>query len=854
MTAETKDSVTEIFVVEDSATQAEQLTHLLEVRGFGVTVAKNGKQALELMHERKPTLVITDIVMPGMDGYELCRLIKNDEKLKDLPVLLVTSLSRPEDIFRGLECGADNFVRKPYDEKYLLSRIDYILANREFRSAEKLQVGVELTLGGRRHFINAQRQQILDLLISTYDEAVHLNEGLTRSNLILDALYRTAEALNKAGSESEVCEIAVDRAMELPGIKSVWISIQEGKDNCRTVAVRGIVADVLGPGAIEEECPCHLICHQGTNEGVRHFADCPVLKRITVGLSESDGHGSVPIWAEGKVLGILNLVGGEKGNFSDEERQTLRNIGNQVGIALERARLRHRMQSMVLERTFALTAEIEQKRIVQASQARLAAILEATTDLVAITDEHANLQFMNHAGRVLLGILESDDVSETRLSDYFAGNSANLPDAAFPIALRDGSWGGESALLSRTKGEVPVSLVILSHREPETNLIYFSAIARDIGATKQAERKIRTQVERLGALRSIDIAITSSMDLRVALNILLDQVTGRLGVDAADVLVLNKELNTLEPVASRGFLSPERAQGAVHLGAGLAGRAAHERRTVSSPDLAAEPEFTRSSMLPIEKFIGYYAVPLVAQGQTKGVLEAYHRSALVPDREWLEFLEALAGQAAIAVDVSQLFDNLQRANVELTLAYDATIEGWSHAMDLRDKETEGHTQRVTELTLRLARGQGIAGPELVHIRRGALLHDIGKMGIPDSILLKPGKLTDEEWVIMRKHPEYAFELLSSIRYLRPALDIPYCHHEKWDGSGYPRGLKGEQIPPSARLFAVIDVWDALRSDRPYRPGMTKEAVVEHIAGGAGTHFDPEAVGAFLALIKDEGQP
>ena len=180
------------------------------------------------------------------------------------------------------------------------------------------------------------------------------------------------------------------------------------------------------------------------------------------------------------------------------------------------------------------------------------------------------------------------------------------------------------------------------------------------------------------------------------------------------------------------------------------------------------------------------------------------------------------------------------------MAYDATIEGWSRAMDLRDEETEGHTQRVTDLTLKLARLMGIRDDQLIHIRRGALLHDMGKLGIPDQILLKPGKLTDDEWVIMRKHPVYAYDMLSSIEYLRPALDIPYCHHEKWDGSGYPRGLKGEEIPLAARIFAVIDAWDALTSDRPYRKAWSREKTLAYIREQTGSHFDPQVVEVFLA--------
>jgi putative nucleotidyltransferase with HDIG domain len=238
-------------------------------------------------------------------------------------------------------------------------------------------------------------------------------------------------------------------------------------------------------------------------------------------------------------------------------------------------------------------------------------------------------------------------------------------------------------------------------------------------------------------------------------------------------------------------------------------------------------------------------VPLIAKGQVKGVLEVFHRAPLEPGQEWLDFLEALAGQAAIAVDNATLFKDLQRSNVDLRLAYDATIEGWSRALDLRDEETEGHTQRVTEITVELAQRLGFAEEALVQIRRGALLHDIGKMGIPDTILLKPGKLTDEEWVMMRKHPQYAYELLYPIAYLRPALEIPYCHHEKWDGTGYPQGLTGEQIPLAARLFAVVDVWDALTNDRPYRQAWPAEKVREHIQSLAGTHFDPQVVSTAL---------
>jgi putative two-component system response regulator len=190
---------------------------------------------------------------------------------------------------------------------------------------------------------------------------------------------------------------------------------------------------------------------------------------------------------------------------------------------------------------------------------------------------------------------------------------------------------------------------------------------------------------------------------------------------------------------------------------------------------------------------------------------------------------------------------LQRAHHELAQAYDDTLKGWSLALELRDNETQGHSQRVTDLTLSLTQAMGIGDGEIVHIRRGAFLHDIGKMGIPDNILHKPGPLNEDEWKIMRQHPVYAYQLLSPIGYLRPALDIPYNHHEKWDGSGYPRGLKGEQIPLAARIFAVVDVWDALRCNRPYRAAWSDDNVRAYIREQTGIHFDPQIVNMFLNL-------
>ncbi len=315
----------------------------------------------------------------------------------------------------------------------------------------------------------------------------------------------------------------------------------------------------------------------------------------------------------------------------------------------------------------------------------------------------------------------------------------------------------------------------------------------------------------------------------------------------------------------------------------VAERARFERLVELSPDgvlvLDAQGRIQLSNSalrqllgLPAERLAQADWLSLVAEPHRVMCAQALARAVTLPGetaRAEVDFLRAAGGSVATEIAIGHFLweaqpmaqlvvrdvterrraaAQIQRLNAELLRAYDATLEGWSRALDMRDRETEGHTQRVTEMTVRLASALGFADEQL-QMRRGALLHDIGKMGVPDAILLKPGPLTPEEWAIMRLHPGHAYQMLAPIAFLRPALDIPYCHHEKWDGSGYPRGLKGEHIPYAARVFAVVDVWDALRSHRPYRPPWPDAQVRAHLQAEAGRHFDPQVVDAFLKLWK-----
>jgi len=422
---------------------------------------------------------------------------------------------------------------------------------------------------------------------------------------------------------------------------------------------------------------------------------------------------------------------------------------------------------------------------------------------------------------------------------------AGKPDEGLLVILEDVSRFG---LIEHSLVQSRNEMQLLQDALARTNAELDKRVEQRTAELAEAKQQIEKQLFRLQTLRMNDLAILGTTDLRVALKSISDQTCRQLNVDVASILLFNPHSLRVENAVVVGARTPEIQNLRIRLGETLIGRSALERRMIVIPDLEKEPQ--TDLVGKAEGFLSCFALPLIAKGNVVGVMYLGHRSVFHPNQEWLEFSEVLAGQAAMAIESIKAFEDLQRSNFELALAYSRTIEGWSHALDLRDRETKDHTFRVTEVTLRLAQLAGMNNTELMHVKHGALLHDIGKMGIPDAILLKEDYLSTDEWDIMRRHPIYAYEMLSSIEYLRPALDIPYCHHEKWNGTGYPRGLKGEQIPLAARLFAVVDVWDALRSDRPYREGWDEDKVRDYIRSQAGTHFDPNAVDLFFRVMEE----
>ena len=389
----------------------------------------------------------------------------------------------------------------------------------------------------------------------------------------------------------------------------------------------------------------------------------------------------------------------------------------------------------------------------------------------------------------------------------------------------------------------------LLRNAPETNpqgdVVGIRMMHMDIGQTKRVEAELRANA----IVNDIARSAAGAPDFQSTLQMLADQLGEVINADGCFITLWDEQRQQTIPAAAYGSLRDVCVGLSVKPGERtMTQSVVEDGRTLVVEDVFNSPHLSPSiaARFPTRALLG---LPLMAGAQILGAALIAFNQAHHFTPEEIARAEHLAGPVALAVAKARLLEELKKSHARLAEAYEATLEGWGLALELRDKETEGHTRRVTEMTVRLARAMEIPEDELVHIRRGAWLHDIGKIGIPDNILRKPGRLTFSETAIMRQHPVYAHEMISAIPFLHPAIDIPYRHHEKWDGTGYPGGLRGEAIPRAARLFAVVDVWDALVSDRSYRKAWPVEKVIEHIKLLSSTHFDPAVVEAFLKLLN-----
>ncbi|PWH19714.1 MAG: hypothetical protein DDG59_02065 [Anaerolineae bacterium] len=573
---------------------------------------------------------------------------------------------------------------------------------------------------------------------------------------------------------------------------------------------------------------------------------------------------AAPLLLHDQAIGVITVDNCTRKNaFSPDDLQFLNHIASTAALVVENVRLleeaRHRVKELevIAGVSYALRAADNHLEMVEAILEHVRSGLGMNTAALRLFDPqnqhpicekvqgdyHHLEEFLKAFGKQTITALQKSRSAVFMEEDDYAGQEPYPRPAmvAIPLIAQD-VYLGELYACRRSQ---------ISAQE-----LHLLEMIADIAANAFYRARLHQQTEKqlqhLSTLFKIDQAISKRHDLNAILEIIVQEAHIQLGGDAIAIHLYDPQTEQLTFIAGHGFRTELIKEITYSVREGRFKTTQTTLESLYIPSIFRTNISTTHTKLFLEEgFIAYAATPLLIQNQLRGVLEVFHRKEFQPQEEWKRLFEAFASQAAIAIDNAQMFADIQRTNLQLSIAYDATLEGWAKALELRDGETSGHSNRVTELTLHIAAEMGVPNDQMIHIWRGARLHDIGKMAVPDSILLKPAPLSEGEWEIMRRHPVYAYELLAPIEYLRPALDIPYCHHERWDGSGYPRGLKGEEIPLAARIFAVVDVWDALTSDRPYRPAWDKEKSLQYIIEQRGKQFDPAVVDVFLRIIKEQ---
>ena len=738
----------------------------------------------------------------------------------------------------------------------------------------KRKDGSEIWVEDHGYYVHDDAGNIIyhEGMLRDITERRQMEDALHHRLAELEAMYKVSTSLRAAQSFDDALPILLDRTLEALGTDAGSILLYDEESTKLKPAVsRGWFTNFHNmPVEHNIEVAGKVFATGQPYHSLEFISDVGFSHTKIGEIPPGWGGACVPIRAGDQTVGVLFISVQMPRVITPEQMKLLQSLSEIAGATMHRTRLfdetarRAREFAFLYETSNKLSAAGELNDMLQTISDAAQKLLDSGSSGMYLFDKSTNELVMTvdsnslveKGTRLQLGEGMGGRVGELRqplrLDDYSKWEGRSPKYEGFPIrAVLEVPmlYGGEliGVLAVDESGDSE-----RKYTEADEHLLsLFASQAGGAIHSTRLRQEALNRLENLQTLHKIDKAIASSLDLRITLNLLLNLLVSQLEIDAADVLLYYPHEQSLRFTAGEGFRSGMAELTNAPLNEMFAMQSILELRTIKIYNIK-EIEHNRQfhRFWQEEKFQNYICVPLIVKGEVKGVLEIFSRSGLPHSDEWVEFVETIANQAAIAIDNSQLFEHVKRANLELGVAYEATIEGWSNALDLRDKETEGHTQRVTELTMKLAKTMGFKGNELQQIRHGALLHDIGKMGISDSILHKKGKLTPEEWEIMRMHPELALKMLRPITYLKPSLDIPYCHHEKWDGSGYPRGLKGDLIPLSARIFAVADVWDALTSERPYRPkAWTKTEALKYIKAESGKHFDPEIVEVFLRVIK-----
>jgi len=866
-----------ILFVEDSPDDAQLAMLQLEQDEVGAEYQQvDNESDYRAALSSTPDLILSDYSMPQFNGLRALRILK--ESGLDIPFILISGTVGEEIAVSAIKEGADDYLMKDRPAR-LGAAIQHALEQKRLREEKKRadaalrhsqEAYAELvnTVNGivweadantfEFSFVSQQAEHFLGYPVERWiNEPTFWKDHIHPDDQTWAVDYCITCTREKKAHEFEYRMIAADE--QIVWLRDIVTVIVE---NDQPVTLRGIMVDITAQKQAKETL---RLSEERFKNLLETAPDAIVI---------SDAHGRiVQVNAQveklfdyqreelvGQMVEILTpdrfrtqhpqhraeFMANPSARYMAHTGKDIngrRKDGSEFPVEISLNSLETPNGILVTEVIRDITERRWAEEALLASRSQFRSVLETIPDCVLQVGSNGTIQFVNRANP----IITSEEVIGTSILDHIHLDYQPSYQAMMARVLATGEPDELEILHKDENGTQTWYLNRIGPMYEDKRVAALIIVMQDITERKNAESQIKRQVEYLKALHMVDMTISASTDMHMSLRTILNQVISKLQVDAADILLIDPITHTFDFKDGIGFNTREVAQKSIR----LTHKGILSRETVHIPNLKSQQiDSQREHLITKENFICYFGVPLLVKGEHIGILEVFHRQPLKPDHEWINFLEALAGQAALAIDNGTLFQNLQHSNTDLMLAYDATIEGWSRAMDLRDKETEGHTLRVTDMTMKLCRAMNISGAEQTQIYRGALLHDIGKLGVPDAILQKPGKLTDDEWEIMRKHPEFAYDMLVSTAYLKPALDIPYCHHEKWDGTGYPRKLKGEEIPLAARIFAVADVWDAITSDRPYRKSMKREEALEYITIQSGKHFDPKVVEFFLRLLED----
>lgn len=813
-----------ILIIDDNPTNLQLLSKILTEEGYNVRCARDSSLVLSGVKAIPPDLILLDIVMPDMSGFDVCRLLKADPQTASIPILFISAFDDIDSKVKAFDVGGVDFITKPFQYQEIIARVK-----------------TQITLYNQHNEIELHRLHLESLVDERTKEITQINEKL------LWEIYERTRA------ESELQDLKKYNDMIL---ESAGEGICGLDQNGFIVSINPAGAKMLG-WEIQEiiRKPMHEISHHQINHQDQFTNnDCPICDCIQDGLfyrrddqlfRRKDGSyfpvdfSSTPILDEnGSTIGAVVIF---QEIIERKRRDRQREATISVAAALRTA-------STTIELGKALLANLTE--YISMTGGAILLYNEAIGEIfietaIGILEHATGYQFSQNAG--LCGQLIQSKKSmiinkyqDDPILSQLLPSDTGLSIACVPIIAQKDTLG---LLLTCCSADII-----------EEDFMILNAIADMTGNTlKRISLYEQTQrrLERLEALRTIDQAILSNTDLRITLHLVLEKIIFLLNVENAIFLLFDQKNNYFEYLDGSGLHLVKKAQKFKPVQDHIAEKVVIEKSTIhfSLKELSKEKWYRH--YVQRDNMVDYLGIPLIAKDRIIGVLEVYHTKRMLLDAEEMDFLHTLAGQSAIAIDNVILFESMREANLHLKQSYDATIEGWARALELRDQETEGHTRRVTELTILLSEAIGLDPEKIENIRIGAVLHDVGKMGIPDSILLKPGKLSPDEWEIIKLHTIYGYEMLLPIDFLSPGLDVVYYHHEKWDGTGYPTGKKGKDIPLPARIFCIVDVWDALTSERPYKKAWTIEKALEYIHEQTGKQFDPDIVEAFIKIIHNQ---